>query len=290
MALKTEDDYQDEIDDLIKEIDRLYDEGTDLGFKLKREEEMDQEERALETQEDYQRELDRVEDEATKIELQIMDKEDEINKLKADIKKLQAKQDPLLDKANKLEAEAKKKGFKLKRSEEADFEIRALETEKDYQREYDRIYSEAEAAGKKLEEEWVKKNKECTDLHKEMQTAIAKYQSAKKEANQIEGKLEASDQKYIKMIDKVVAEAKKKGFKIKESHISRGFIIDFETRKNSIIADLTGLEERKQEVLARLEQRALETEKDYARKKQNGERAIGAKMGENRRKMGCFEC
>ena len=48
MTLKTEDDYQDKIDDLIKEIDRLYDEGTDKGFKLKRGEEMDFEARKQE--------------------------------------------------------------------------------------------------------------------------------------------------------------------------------------------------------------------------------------------------
>lgn len=184
MALKTEDDYQDEIDDLKKEIDRLYDEGTDKGFKLKREEEMEQEQRAL-------------------------------------------------------------------------------ETEKDYQREYDAIYKEAETISKKLESEALELLDKYNAAHRELKEVQNKYVDLKKKYAVAENKLEESDQKYIKKLDKLVEEAKKKGFKIKEGVIDRNLPTEFETRKNLIIADLTDLEARKNEVLQSLEARALETQEDY---------------------------
>lgn len=127
-ALKTEDDYQDEIDDLIKEIDRLYDEGTDKGFKLKREEEMEQEVRALETQKDYQ---NAVSEYMAKYEDQLSASykiEREAKKLMAQAEKIrQDAEKNYFSKAKKLQSEAEGKGFddiKLKRSEEADFATR----------------------------------------------------------------------------------------------------------------------------------------------------------------------
>ena len=276
MALETEDDYQDEIDDLMKEIDRLYDEGTDKGFKLKREEDMDQEERATNDKElqkklgDRGKKIDQLkelDEEYSELKIQLKKLEDDedliksvdgmnsnkkrIDKIKAEMKILEKEKktlssqiDKLTDKIEELQRgedmdfETRKNsiiadltGLEARKQEVLDrLELRALETEKDYQREYDRLYAEAESIGKKLEAEGEKKVKEYNDLYDEMQSTISKYQMAKKELKQIEDKLEASDQKYIKMIDKLVAEAKKKGFKIKESHISRSLTTDFELR------------------------------------------------------------
>ena len=175
MALETQDDYQDKIDDLMKEVEKLYDEGTDKGFKLKREGEMDQEQRALETQDDYQKAYD------------------------------------------KLDAKMKKEN-----------------------------------------EEWSKKSLEILDKVEKLENELSKWNN---ELKKIEKQSDAVYDKDWHELKDIWDEAKKKGFKLKGSF--RSVSRNFESRKNSIIADLTDLEARKNEVLAGLEQRALETEKDY---------------------------
>ena len=90
MALKTEDDYQDKIDDLIKEIDRLYDEGTDLGFSLKR-----SEDRASDTYEWLQKQYDKLGDEYEKYFKQLKDADDEYTELEIKLYKLEKDEDAL---------------------------------------------------------------------------------------------------------------------------------------------------------------------------------------------------
>ena len=182
MALETQDDYQDKIDDLMKEVEKLYDEGTDKGFKLKREEDMDQEERALETERDYQKLIDKM--------------QQNINKSSKEVEKLDNQKKQLQSKIKDIE----------------------------------------------------KDGGDTSKLEKQLKEII---QDANREA-QYCGQMATE-------INKMYKEGTAKGFKLKK----RGEDMDFEARKNSIIADLTDLESRKNEVLAGLEQRALETQEDY---------------------------
>lgn len=162
MALETQDDYQDKIDDLMKEVEKLYDEGTDKGFKLKRSEEMNLEERKqeilanLEERAVYKSEKDYIKT-VNSFNEKIKELQDEYDKyysksaVEKFIKQELESQERIirnryeregLSLKNKIDYnkkllenahnEAKKQGFKVKRSEETDFEVRAkLRQQKD---------------------------------------------------------------------------------------------------------------------------------------------------------------
>lgn len=233
-ALETQDDYQDKIDDLLKEVEDLYDEGTDKGFKLKREEEMNQEERALETEKDYQKEYDRLQrewdnlrEDCNKLE-KISDKaRAEFNKASGEymkkvneLRKIQTKRDAIYN-------QARDKGFKLKRGEELSFEERknsiisdltnleerkndvlasleerALETEKDYQKAYDKINAQ-----------WKEQIDIEETLRKSMKSKIIKIQ------NELDDQVTEAKNKAAKLFkekQQIWMDAKKKGFDLRD--------------------------------------------------------------------------
>lgn len=153
MALKTEDDYQDEIDDLMKEIDRLYDEGTDKGFNLKREEEMEQEKRALET-----------------------DFETRKNSIIANLTDLEARKNEVLD------------GLELRALEtEADFEkaLRKIDNERAKNKDY---IGKLEADKRKYEKQRNALQMELNEVETLLKNARAEDVALEKEFNKMEQK------------------------------------------------------------------------------------------------------
>ena len=156
---------------------------------------------ALDTQKEYQDEIDKTKKHFESGEKLLKDLNKKLSETQGSIKATETLMDLQEKKIDKLYKEGSSKGFKLKRAKELVAEIRALETQDDYQDKIDDLMKEVE-----------KLYDEGTDL----------------------------------------------GFKLK-----RGEQMDFEKRKHSILADLTDLEARKQDVLAGLEYRALNTEKDY---------------------------
>ena len=193
---KTEDEYQDAIHDLMKEVEDLVSEAEDKGFSVKkRDEELDQEERALETKEDYQREYDKW--------------EKEYQKCHGEMQKIAKVLNPYFDRMGDL---------------------------KDYMHNLE------------------KGSKEYEELKREYDEMEKKYSKLKDKYDRLMDKRTEAENKCTDILN----EAKKKGFKVK-----RGAVMSFEERKNSILADITDLEERKAGVIAGLELRALETEKDF---------------------------
>lgn len=160
-------------------------------------------------------------------------------------------------------------------------EVRALETEADYKKELEKINKELLVMKKerfalinerddeieKFKKKAAKDGKDRSEIEKEVKKIESKYKEEIDEYHRIESKL---NDKYAK----VIKEANKKGFKVRSEDV------DFESRKTQIINNLTGFNERKQEVLDMLEERALETEKDYQKaydklkKEYNGVKAI----------------
>lgn len=223
--------------------------------KIKRSESMDNleiEERALNTEQDYQKEYDNLKKQYNFFKAQnekaserYSKKLKELNELSKDaraeldkaMKANNDEMDNILDKVTKLQAEAKSKGFKIKRSEENDdIELRALNTQEDYQHYVDRYIKQYNNIRKKIEE------------HEEI---IKDYQKELKEC--------------LKEIDETQLEGKKKGFKVNTGNLGKRSeeATDLETRKKEIVANLTDLEERKNEILSNLETRALKTQDDY---------------------------
>ena len=252
-ALETEDDYQDKIDDLLREVEDLYDEGTDKGYKLKREEEMEQEERALDTQADYQNEYDENKKKFIEAKKQKNKAILKLNTAKEDIKKWDKEFEYWADQEamwagfmEKLVGKANAKGFKLKRGEQMDFEkrkhsiiagltdlearkqdvldsleARALETQEDYQKAYDKL----DAKMKKENEEWSKKSLEILD----------KIEALQSELKRIEKQSDAIYDKDWHELKDIWDEAKKKGFKLKG--VFRSEETDFEVRALETLED-----------------------------------------------------
>ena len=193
--------------------------------------------RALKTKKDYQKEYDKVDEEFEKAH-------DELTKVITELRELEKKRSnnyKVLQGIRRrrwdLEDEAKAKGFKLKieRSFETTdtIELRALETEKDYQKKID---------------EWAEQVQDQLDR---ANTAKENWQYWLDEAK--------AD---VASMEKIYKEGVKKGFKLKKKSFKiRSFDADFESRKNDIVNSLTGFDERKAGIL--LEYRALETQEDY---------------------------
>ena len=259
MALETEDDYQDKIDDLMKEVEKLYDEGTDKGFKLKRLEEIEKEFRALETHRDYQAayndekgELEKVKTAFAKVSEKLVKQiealeqaiKDARRKLEVEEEEANSCYKEIKDKMNKIFDEAKSKGYKLKRGKVMDFETRkqeilnSLEARAIYKSEKDYIKTvkSMKEKIKELEDEFDRYyTKSAIDKHVkselESQERLirARYE---REANSIKSKIAY----WNRLLDNAHDEAKKQGFKVQRSYET-----DFEVR-------------------------ALETEKDYQKK------------------------
>lgn len=231
MALETQDDYQDKIDDLMKEVEKLYDEGTDKGFKLKREEEMEQEVRALETEKDYQKKIDSFKDEISYNKQIVKKVEQKMTEEVASIKKkFQKELDNYKVEIELLEEgianvykEGTKKGFKLKRSEEmnleerkqeilASIEARALNTQKAYQKEIDKYNEKL----KELQDDMDKFYSDAA-IKKHLKSYLASMEN-KFLSQEENGKREClrEIEKCKKIIDQFYKEAKGKGFDVKK--------------------------------------------------------------------------
>ena len=123
---------------LFKEKQKIWFDAKNKGFDLKeRSAELDFETRALETEKDYQREYDALMELIHKEQKAARESKEEWLIFKAQEEKHLKYAANYIKESNELVAEAKKKGFKLKRSEETDFEVRFLKTQKDYQQEID---------------------------------------------------------------------------------------------------------------------------------------------------------
>lgn len=239
-ALETERDYQNEIDKLEKEIAKQIKLRDDCNKTIKANEKV--KERA-------EKELkDLIDDNADQSKInkkrkEIEQFEDNINNLSNMYNKARQEITKLVDKQDDLKAEAKKKGFRV-RSEELDFEERALKTEKDYQKAIDKAadkWHDLEDKYKKEFQDWkkIKGTPEGKELLKQMSKTAKERDNAKDEMNDL------------------INEALGKGFDVRYE------TTDFEARKAAAINNLTNFHERKQEVLEKLEERALETLGDY---------------------------
>ncbi len=217
---KLQKEWQDKLDKLEDEkgatIDKLAkysDEYTDLEIELKKLENEDKYVQSVEGENSVKKYIDETKSKMKKVQKEKDALANKIKEYNNMIKQLRSedfdsKKNAII--SNLADLEARKQDVL------AGLEARALETEKDYQREYDAIYKQAEAAGKKLTDESFKIVEELNRAYKEMKAAVDKYNSIKADEKQIAKKIEASDNKYAKMLDNLVAEAKKKGFKIKE--------------------------------------------------------------------------
>lgn len=227
-TLKTEDDYQDKIDDLLKEVEDLITEAEDKGFDVKkREEEMEQEVRALKTEKDYQKAWNDMYEQKQKYKKQVYQFSYDINELEKQIKilsKQKVEAQKLLDESDKelvkIFNEGKKKGFDVKRCEEMDFEARkqeilaslekrALETEKDYQKAYNEVKEEIEKlldTYKKVNDKFLSQIDSLKESIKDVERKrISEEEDANKNHKQLKDDME-----------KIYNEAKKKGFSLKK--------------------------------------------------------------------------
>lgn len=243
-----------EMSDILSEMEKTVSMAKADGFTIKRSEDNDNlEYRALNTQKDYQKAIDELWDE-------IDDLLGEGKKYLDKIDMIRAKISPIEDQAKKLRKEAESKGFKIKsksmandkyyiqivrsKEESSDIELRALETQEDYQKAIDKLRNEAN-----------KYNKLANDCEKDTNDYIKKKSI---ERNMYLKKVE----EILDEIFDIKDEAKKKGFNIKNTRSSYNRD-DLETRKKEIVANLTNFEERKNAVLDNLEARALKTQEDY---------------------------
>lgn len=250
--MKLEDEYDKKVEQIKKEqnslrtkaaeyvsqIRKLKAEAKQKGFNIRSKDYYAFELRGLKTQDDYQKEYNKVKQKLINVEADIKEATSNMKKYSNDIIKLEKFKSELEDELEELAFDARENGFKIKtRSEDVVFEARSIQNptnEKECQR--------AISLTKESIDSWTETIKDTTQRIKDLKEDIAYYTDEVKDA-------EAQLNKEKKRLSSLYSFADANKWKVRSEES------DFEARKKEVVGDLTGLNERKQEVLDSLEER-----------------------------------